>query len=80
MQVAQSHVADNAVAAERSLDVVNPTHPDEVVAQAQAADAQIVPAATHAARDVFTAWLSTAAPARGEILRRAADLPDGGPT
>ncbi len=56
------------------LDDLNPAHPSEVVAQVQAADARLAADAVAAARAAFPAWRDLPAPARGEILRRAADL------
>ena len=55
---------------------VNPARPADVVAQVRLADAAIARDAISAARSAFTGWRDTPAPARGEILRRAADLLD----
>ncbi|HEY7201416.1 MAG TPA: aldehyde dehydrogenase family protein [Candidatus Dormibacteraeota bacterium] len=55
----------------------NPARPDEVVAEVRLADAAAAVRAVEAARAAFPAWRATPPPARGEILRRAADLLDG---
>jgi alpha-ketoglutaric semialdehyde dehydrogenase len=52
----------------------NPAHPREVVAQARHADTALVAAAVDAAADALADWRATPALARGDILRRAADL------
>jgi len=53
---------------------VNPARPSEVVAEVRAADAALARDAVAAARAAFAGWRDTPAPARGEILRRAADV------
>jgi aldehyde dehydrogenase (NAD+) len=53
---------------------VNPARPSEVVAEVRLADAAGAARAVAAARAAFPAWRATPAPARGEVLRRAADL------
>jgi acyl-CoA reductase-like NAD-dependent aldehyde dehydrogenase len=58
-----------------SLDT-SPTHPTEVVATAHLADAALAADAVDAARHAAAAWQATGAIARGEILRRTADLLD----
>jgi aldehyde dehydrogenase (NAD+) len=55
----------------------NPARPSEVVAEVAAADATLARDAVAAAREAFPAWRETPAPARGDVLRRAADLLDG---
>jgi acyl-CoA reductase-like NAD-dependent aldehyde dehydrogenase len=57
-----------------TFDDLNPAHPSEVVAEVHAADAKLAADAILAARGAFPGWRDTPAPARGEILRRAADL------
>jgi len=57
-----------------TFDDLNPARPSEVVAEVHAADAALAADAIRAAREAFPAWRDTPAPARGEILRRAADL------
>jgi aldehyde dehydrogenase (NAD+) len=52
----------------------NPAHPGEVVAEMYLADKSLANEAVEAAVDAFPRWRATPAPARGEILRKAADL------
>ena len=52
----------------------NPARPDEVVAQIAVGGSDDVEAALSAAANAFRAWRNTAAPARGAILGRAAEL------
>jgi aldehyde dehydrogenase (NAD+) len=59
-----------------TLEDRNPARPSEVVAYVHAADAGLASDAVAAARHAFAGWRDTPAPARGEILRRAADLLD----
>src|SRR5215471_9174224 len=54
----------------------SPANPGEVVAEASQGDAALAAAGVEAARDAFAAWRAMPAPARGEILRKAADLLD----
>ena len=70
----RSYVAGEWRAGTGTLEDVNPARPSEVVAEVQAADAAVAEEAITAARAAFPAWRDTPAPARGEILRRAADL------
>jgi aldehyde dehydrogenase (NAD+) len=53
---------------------VNPARPSEAVAEVMQADASIASDAVAAAQAAFAGWRATPAPARGEILRKAADL------
>jgi acyl-CoA reductase-like NAD-dependent aldehyde dehydrogenase len=53
---------------------LNPARPDEVVAVTHLADVHVVLQAADAARRAMGAWQRTPAPARGEILRRAAGI------
>jgi acyl-CoA reductase-like NAD-dependent aldehyde dehydrogenase len=59
---------------EEHLEDLNPARPAEVVATVAAADAALAREAVEAAREAFPGWRETPAPARGEILRRAASL------
>lgn len=52
----------------------NPAHPGEVIAEVRLADEHLANDAVEAARQAFPDWRATPAPARGDILRRAADL------
>lgn len=51
----------------------NPAKPDEIVAEVRLADRHTAREACLAARTQFLNWRNTPAPARGEILRKAAD-------
>jgi alpha-ketoglutaric semialdehyde dehydrogenase len=54
----------------------NPARPSEIVASVHLADARLAEEAVAAARQALPAWAALAAPARGDILRRAGDLID----
>jgi acyl-CoA reductase-like NAD-dependent aldehyde dehydrogenase len=58
----------------RTVQRTDPAHPATVVAEASLADAALATDAVLAARKAAPAWRATPPPARGEILRRAADL------
>jgi alpha-ketoglutaric semialdehyde dehydrogenase len=60
-----------------SVADVNPARPDEQVATVSLAGPEIAAEAVEAAASASPAWRALPAPARGEILRRAADLLDG---
>jgi alpha-ketoglutaric semialdehyde dehydrogenase len=53
---------------------INPSNPSEAVAQVSMGNASLAGAAVEAARAAAANWRRTPAPARGEILRKAADL------
>lgn len=53
---------------------VNPAHPEEAVAEVGYADASVAGETAAAASAAFDGWRHTPAPARGEILRRGADI------
>ncbi|MBV9171772.1 MAG: aldehyde dehydrogenase family protein, partial [Chloroflexi bacterium] len=53
---------------------LNPAKPSEAVAEVRQADAQLAAQAVDAADKAFLGWRNTPAPARGDILRKAADL------
>src|SRR5262249_62083191 len=53
---------------------LNPARPSEVVAETRLADAALAAEAAQAARAAFPSWRAMPPPARGEILRRAADV------
>lgn len=55
---------------------LNPSRPSEHVAEVSLGDARLATEALEAARQAFATWRATPAPARGEILRKAADLLD----
>ena len=52
----------------------NPAQPSEVVGDVRLADAHLASEAVDAAAAAFPAWRSLPPPARGDILRKAADL------
>jgi aldehyde dehydrogenase (NAD+) len=62
----------------RTATNTNPAHPSKVVAEVHLADTALATRAVLAARKAFPSWRATSAPARGEILRRAADLLERG--
>jgi acyl-CoA reductase-like NAD-dependent aldehyde dehydrogenase len=53
---------------------INPANPAETVAEVDVADAGIAAEAVLAAGAAFRDWSARPAPARGEVLRRAADI------
>ena len=55
---------------------VNPAAPEEHVATVTLAGPDLAAEAVEAAAAAFTAWRDTPPPARGDVLRRAADLVD----
>ncbi len=60
---------------ETVLDL-NPSRPDDVIAEVALADEAVARDAVAAAAAAFDGWRRTPAPQRGEILRRAGDLLD----
>lgn len=69
-----SYVDGEWAAGTTALEDLNPARPSEVVACVRGADAQLAAGALTAARAAFPGWRDTPAPARGDVLRRAADL------
>ncbi len=59
---------------ERTGADVNPAHPEECLATVQLAGASLAAEAIEAAHRAAASWRATPAPARGELLRKAADL------
>ena len=55
---------------------INPAAPDQYVATVSLAGPELAAEAAEAAASAFAAWRETPSPARGEVLRRAADLLD----
>ena len=55
---------------------LNPSRPDDVIAEVALADAAVARDAVAAAAAAFDGWRRTPPPQRGEILRRAGDLLD----
>jgi aldehyde dehydrogenase (NAD+) len=58
----------------RTTADLNPARPSERVSEVLQADTGLAAEAVDAAAEAFAGWRSTPAPARGEILRKAADL------
>jgi alpha-ketoglutaric semialdehyde dehydrogenase len=69
-----SYVGGDWRAGGARFDDVNPAHPDEVVAIVSASGAELAAQAVEAAADAFPGWRATPPPARGDVLRLAADL------
>jgi acyl-CoA reductase-like NAD-dependent aldehyde dehydrogenase len=69
-----SYVGGDWRAGGARLDDFNPAHPDEVVAIVSASEAGLAAEAVEAAADAFPGWRATPPPARGDLLRLAADL------
>ena len=55
---------------------INPAAPEEHVATVTLAGPELAAEAAEAAADAFAGWRDTPPPARGDVLRRAADLVD----
>ncbi len=60
----------------RTAQDISPANPSEVVADVSMGDAALAATAVESARSAFPAWRKMPAPARGEILRKAAELLD----
>lgn len=58
----------------REAQDLSPADPSDVVAEVQLAGAELASEAVEAAHRAFPAWRDTPAPARGEYLRRAAQI------
>ncbi|HUZ89950.1 MAG TPA: aldehyde dehydrogenase family protein [Candidatus Acidoferrales bacterium] len=71
-----SYVGDAWRSTNSRADDLNPAAPGEVVAVVALADQELAVEAIAAAHSAFPAWSRMSAPARGDILRRAADLLD----
>jgi len=74
MQTARSFVGGEWCPGEKEVPDINPARPATPVAQVSLATGKIAEQAVQAAKDSTASWRNTPAPARGEILRRAADL------
>jgi alpha-ketoglutaric semialdehyde dehydrogenase len=61
---------------EEVVSDINPAAPDEQVATVTLAGPELAAEAVDAAAAAFTTWRDTPPPARGDVLRRAADLVD----
>jgi alpha-ketoglutaric semialdehyde dehydrogenase len=71
-----SFIAGSWRPGERAAPVRNPARPAEIVATSSLGGADLAAEAVQAAADAAPAWRATSAPARGAVLRRAADLLD----
>ncbi|HEV8248444.1 MAG TPA: aldehyde dehydrogenase family protein [Gaiellaceae bacterium] len=69
-----SYVAGEWRAGAETIEDRNPARPSEVVAEVRAADPALAEDAASAAAEAFAGWRDTPSPARGDVLRRAADL------
>ena len=69
-----SYVAGEWRPGAETIEDRNPARASEVVAEVRAADAALAEDAAAAAGEAFAGWRDTPPPARGEILRRAADM------
>ena len=74
MRTVQSFVRGEWHNGGTSVEDVNPAKPSTPVAQVSLADKKLAVRAVESAAAAAEAWSTTPAPARGEILRRAADL------
>ncbi len=72
----QSYIGGEWRSGVRTGKDISPANPGEVVAEVSMGDAALAATAVEAARDAFPAWRAMPAPARGEILRKAAELLD----
>jgi aldehyde dehydrogenase (NAD+) len=69
-----SYVAGEWRPGGETIEDRNPARPSEVVAEVRAADAALAEEAVGAAKESFAVWRGTPPPARGDLLRRGADL------
>lgn len=74
MRTVQSFVQGEWCQGNHTVPDVNPAHPSTPVAQVSLASTKLAEQAVQAAVDLAPTWRNTPAPARGEILRRAADI------
>jgi aldehyde dehydrogenase (NAD+) len=74
MNALRSFVGGSWRDGDRSTRDLNPAHPDQPVAEVLQAGASLAAQAVEAAATAFPAWRALPAPARGDILRKAADL------
>ncbi|HLV86252.1 MAG TPA: aldehyde dehydrogenase family protein [Candidatus Sulfotelmatobacter sp.] len=74
MRTVQSFVQGKWCPGNTEIADINPAQPATPVAQLSLANRQVAEQAVKAAVNAGAAWRNTPAPARGEILRKAADL------
>jgi acyl-CoA reductase-like NAD-dependent aldehyde dehydrogenase len=72
----QSYIGGDWQSGVRTANDISPADPNEVVAEVSMGDAAVAAKAVEAARAAFAGWRAMPAPARGEILRKAAELLD----
>ncbi len=72
----QSYIGGDWRGGVRTTNDISPASPGEVVAAVSMGDSALAASAVEAARDAFAGWRAMPAPARGEILRKAAELLD----
>ncbi|HLY65842.1 MAG TPA: aldehyde dehydrogenase family protein [Chloroflexota bacterium] len=72
----RSYVGSEWRGGDRAAPDISPANPNEIVAEVLLAGKDIAAQAVEASAAAFPAWRRTPAPARGEILRRTADLLD----
>ncbi len=77
MSVLRSFVGGASRTGGRPSRDLNPARPSETVAETEQANAGVAADAVAAAANAFAAWRATPPPARGDILRTAADLLEG---
>jgi acyl-CoA reductase-like NAD-dependent aldehyde dehydrogenase len=74
MRTVQSFVRGEWCQGNTDIADVNPAQPSSPVARISLAGRKVAEQAVQAAVDLAASWRNTPAPARGEILRRAADI------
>ena len=74
MRTVQSFVRGEWCPGNNAIADINPAHPSSPVAQVSLASPKLTAQAVQTAVDLAPTWRNTPAPARGEILRRAADI------
>ena len=74
MRTVQSFVRGEWCPGNNAIPDINPAHPTSPVAQVSLASPKLAAQAVQTAVDLAPTWRNTPAPARGEILRRAADI------
>jgi acyl-CoA reductase-like NAD-dependent aldehyde dehydrogenase len=70
----RSYVGGDWVGGDQQADDINPARPNDVVARVALASTRTATQAVEAAKIALPRWRNTPPPARGEILRKAADL------
>src|SRR5258708_39289522 len=73
----RSYIAGEWRAGSHEVSDINPANPSEVVARVTQADAQTAVEAVEAGNETYPFLRQTTAPARGDVLRRAAEFLPG---